>query len=61
MVGRTSQLSGIKADVSGECDGFCDGFFGQAGRILRRILWRMFSLVFLKGKRRIFLTEFEAW
>ena len=52
-VGRTSQLSGITADFSGDCDGFYDGFFGQEGRILRRILWRIFCLVFSLGKRRI--------
>ena len=46
FVGRTSQLSGITVDFSGDCDGFCDGFFGQEGRILRRILWQIFCLVF---------------
>ena len=45
-VGRTSQLSGIGADFCGGCDGFYDGFFGQDGRILRRILWRIFVLCF---------------
>ena len=52
-VGRTSQLSGFTADFSGDSDGFCDGFFGQEGRNLRRISWRIFGLVFSLGKRRI--------
>ena len=33
------------ADFSGGCDGFCDGFFGPEGRILRRILWRIFFVL----------------
>ena len=42
---------------SGEFDGFCNGFFGQEGRILRRILWRIFSCVFLRTKTD-FVTDF---
>ena len=45
FLGCTSQLSGF-IDFSGGCDGFCNGFFGPEGRILRRILWRIFCLVF---------------
>ena len=61
LLGRTSQPSGIGVDFPGDCDGFCDGFFGQEGRILRRILWRIFSLVFLSRKRRILGRILGPW
>ena len=62
-----SQLSGFMADFSGDGDAVCDGLFGQEGRILRRILWRIFCLVFfLKiktalGRGKLFYLQLELF